>query len=67
MTLEFLEASQGLKYAKLMGVDKLFSEVMFFHCATVDSPQFKNRIEQIAAFKPDLLISNISSYDLAVD
>ncbi len=53
------------KYAKLLGVDNLYSQVLFFHCATVKSPLFKERIDQVAAFSPDLLILNISSNDLA--
>ena len=61
----FCQGSLGQKYATVLGVDKLFSQVQFFHCATVSSPLFKERIEQIAAFGPALLILNISSNDLA--
>ena len=62
---EFAKHSNSQKYAKLLGLDKLFSQVEFFHCATVQSPLFRERIEQIAVFQPDLVILNISSNDLA--
>ena len=61
----FHTSSVPQKYAKLLGIDKLFSQVVFFHCPTVKSPLFRERIDQIAAFKPDLLCLNISSNDLA--
>ena len=54
--IEFSKHSLGQKYSMLLGLDKLFSQVEFFHCATVQSPTFRDRIEQIAAYKPELVI-----------
>ncbi len=58
-------ATYGQTYAKFLGLDNMYNEVHFIHCPTVFSPYFFQRVLAVGHLRPELVLVNISSNDLA--
>ena len=61
----FRNLSLQQKYVKLLGIDSLYKDLFFVHCATVKSDLFLQKVTEVQRLNADIIFINISSNDLA--